>query len=244
MKSITCTICKTTAEGNYCENCGQDVNNPDTTFWGMMKDMVSSALDVDKSVILNVFSIPFKPDKLIVNYWKGNRKYYPSPFKVLIYALAVAALHLAYVAPDFMGITLEGVGVDSHLIFWLVMLPLLTLTSCLAFIRRKMGFTKHLISILYIAGCFFILLILITDFIFLISGIELGMIIFLHFLLLVFLYNSIVFSIRKTVWIIGLNTIVQLMVFALILVLIFVILMNIPGAIETDNAIIMNRSSN
>lgn len=233
MTDLTCTICNTTAEGNYCENCGQSINNPDITFWGMIKDLFNSALDIDKSVILNVFSIPFSPNKMIVNYWNGNRKYYPSPFKVLIYALVLAGLHITYVNSTVLGINLTSQGVNAQVTFWIIILPLLTLTSFLAFIRRKLSLTKHLISLLYIAGGFFILLTLLDE-ILLSAGIELDHNIFFGFLILVFLYNSFIFSIRKKALTVGFNTILQLIIFAGIVALIIVVLSTFPGAFVTD----------
>ena len=235
MKDLSCTICSTAAEGSYCENCGQSINNPDTTFWGMIKDLFSSALDIDKSVILNVFSIPFNPNKMIVNYWNGNRKYYPSPFKVLIYALVLAGIHITYVNPTVMGINLNTKGINAEVGFWIIILPLLTITSYLTFIRRKMSFTKHLISLLYIAGSFFIILTLLDDLIFLSIGFDLGNNIFIAFLILVFLFNSFVFSLRKKTLNYILNAFLQLIIFASIIVLIIGILSAFPGALSLNN---------
>lgn len=94
---LNCTVCGTKVEQNYCPQCGQLKGKSDITFMSMLNDFFMSILDLEKSVFAGILLVITNPTKIIKNYWSGNRNYYPSPGKVLIYALAVAALHLAYI---------------------------------------------------------------------------------------------------------------------------------------------------
>jgi len=50
---------------------------------------------------------------MVVNYWQGHRKYYPSLGKLLVYSLAIAALSLAYVNDELLGLNFDidqGIG--------------------------------------------------------------------------------------------------------------------------------------
>jgi hypothetical protein len=138
------------------------------------------------------------PRKIIESYWKGNRKLYASPGKIMLYALAIAAIHLTNVNKQILGGAVsadfnnESVG-ETHIIFWVIFLPLLILSSYLALMPKRLSFAKHVVSILYISTSFFIVLTVVQDIFFLAFGLdifyEMGI---AFFVLIVFVWNAIV----------------------------------------------------
>lgn len=231
-ENVTCTICNEKTTEKYCGNCGQELSNKEVTFRGLISDLVVSTLDVEKSVFAVLLHVFVNPAKLIVNYWKGFKKYYPSPFKVLIYALAVAAIHLAYVDSEILGVTLQTTLVETQIGFWIILLPLLGLSSYITYLRMKMSFTKHIISLIYIAGSFFILLTIISDLALLTTGFDFDQVTFITFLSLIFLWNARVFSKKKEWWVFILNGALQFSVMIGIVIVLLLILLSIPGAVD------------
>ena len=232
---LNCTVCGTKVVQNYCPQCGQLKGKKDTTFASMLKDFFMSILDLEKSVFAGILLVISNPKKIINNYWAGNRNYYPSPGKVLIYALAIAAFHLTYINSQIFGASVISEQVDDQIVFWIIFFPLLSISSLLTFINRKKSLTKHLVSILYISGSFFILLTVISDIFTLTFGdFEQFFVLFL-FLLLVLAWNSIVMEQGRGIGRILLGTLLQIVVFiCLILVVGIVILMLDPNSITLN----------
>lgn len=195
-----CSNCGTEVIGDYCSNCGQKIGKKDSTLWSIIVDTFMNLIDLDRSVFAAILYVLRRPFKIIESYWMGNRKLYASPGKILLFSLALAAIHLTQVDENILGGAVNAeyndnqVG-DKEIIFWVIMIPFLVLISSLAFIRKRMGIAKHLVSTLYISTTFFILLTVLQD-IFLLSfhfDIYMGMGM-LVFLLLVFFWNSRVFN--------------------------------------------------
>ena len=157
----TCTVCESSFCGNFCSQCGQKNKGSITTIGSMLKDVVSHVFTLEKSVFGALILLIRSPQQLIENYWLGYRKYYPSPGKLLFYALTTAALQITFINSNLLGLLLD-VSVDDstiapQLLFWTLFFPIILLSSITTFIRNKIPFTKHLISLLYLCSGFFIL---------------------------------------------------------------------------------------
>lgn len=223
MEGTKCTICNSVVEQNYCSNCGQRIGRKRTTLISMLSDGIKSFLDVEKSALASILIIIKNPRKIVVNYIEGNRGYYPSPFKLLIYALAITALHLTYVDNLILGADINAEGVETHITFWLFFFPLLGLSSLISFARKNEPFIAHLISTLYISSAWFMLLIVIVD-LFLFCGVDfIGGFVLLIFIELVFIWNSRVFLFdRKGISIVWGTLIQNVVIMALIGILVIV----------------------
>ena len=219
-----CTVCKIDSEGNYCSHCGQQIQRQKTTFFSMIADIVLKAVDVEKSVFASIFILLKNPKLIIVNFWDGYRNYYPSPGKFLLYAIAVAALHIAYVDKHVMGILINIDYINPQIAFWIIILPFLTLAPYLTFVKKKISFTKHLIANLYIAACFFILVTVMCDIIKLTYGISNFSNVTFAFIFLVIFWNARVFTQRKGLLYVFLNSIITLLMFCGILLIFFAII--------------------
>jgi hypothetical protein len=92
----------------------------------------------------------------------------------------------------------------------------LTLISYLSFIRNKMDYSRHIISITYIATSLFIVILLTNDLIKFISGVELKFWPLFVFLILTFFWNSRVFSKKDNLSNYMLNTLLQISIITII----------------------------
>ncbi len=220
----TCTVCKVATESNYCSNCGQLLGDRDTTMGIIVSDFFSNLFSVEKSVFACLLKLLRDPKMIVENYWKGNRKYYPSPGRLFFYSLAIAALHVAYVNPQILGFNIDFEGVASQVIFWILFLPVLVYSSFFSFWKLGLSVTKHLISIMYIATCFFMIVTVVSDSVFLISGYEVELVSTFIFFLLVFTWNARVFTLSNSNARIALNALFQFLIFLIIVASIMALL--------------------
>ena len=219
MEAKICSICKLEIHQKYCGNCGQQIGESETTMLSIVSDFFSNLLSVEKSVFACIYKLFTDPKKIVENYWNGNRKYYPSPGKMLFYSFAVAALHLTYVSDSLMGLVMEDgdmSGIGPQFVFWLIILPILILSSYLTFIRKKISVTKHLISIMYLGATFFMLVIILQDVIeyFFPNTVKGGS--FVIFFMTVFILNAKVFSPAGNKAKVALNTLLSILILSLI----------------------------
>lgn len=212
-KEISCSVCGNTVKESYCGNCGQQNKGKSITFISVVTDVFSNVLSLEKSVFAAIFSLIRNPRKIVHNYWDGNRKYYPSPGKLFFYSLAVAALHIAYIDKEVLGVSVDINDYRGHIFFWVLVFPFLTLSSLLTYIRREAVFIKVITSLLYIASAWFIVLTIIGDIINKIDESILGALAFPIFVILVFIWNAIAFDKSKTGWKVALNFLLQFIIF-------------------------------
>ncbi len=232
-----CAHCGIDVAGKYCSECGQEIGEKDSTLWSIISDTFMNLIDLDRSVFAAVWLVIKSPRTIIESYWKGNRKLYASPGKIMLYALAIAAIHLTNVNQDILGGAVsanfndEQVG-ETHIIFWVIFLPFLVLSSYLAFIPKKLSFAKHFVSILYISTSFFIVLTVVQDIFLLATGFD----IFFNFgitlfVVLVFIWNATVIRYKDGYGKILLGILMQI----LILVGIFVSLTLLFAQINSED---------
>ena len=227
-----CTICQNEITKKYCSNCGQKVSISDTTLKSLILDFISNLFSLEKSVFAGMMIIITNPKKIIVNYWLGHRNYYPSPSKLLVFAIAIAALHLTYVNENLLGLAFEVEGGGGQFIFWIIFFPFLSFTSYVCFYRKKYSLAKHVISIGYIASCFFMITTVVNDLLNYFS-IDVNVLAFIIFLMLVFIWNGRVFISKQNVIKIILFSFLQLFVFCLLFAgLVGILILALPDSIQ------------
>lgn len=131
----------------------------------------------------------------------------------MLYGIAVVALHISFVDDKVMGLSLKATNINTQYLFWLMLFPILLFISYLTFLRAEKSFSKHLISLIYVATSLFIALTILNDVIIVISDDKLAIWAFALFVSLVFLWNSRVFTTRKKYIFILLNTLIQMALF-------------------------------
>ena len=195
------------------------MSTSDTTLRSLMSDFFSNLFSLEKSIFAAMIKIISNPKELVINYWRGHRKYYPSPGKLLVYALAIAALHMTYVNGELLGLSFDLQGGGGQFLFWSIFFPFLTFTSYICFFRKKMNLAKHVVSIGYIASCFFIILTVMHD-LFIYFGMvptDSESLAFFIFLFLVFIWNGRVYTSNPNVIKVVLSFFLQLLVFCLLI---------------------------
>lgn len=209
-----CTVCNKPIKETFCSTCGQKMKREETTVRSIFTDFFQNLFSLDKSVFATIYSLLKDSRKIISNYWSGYRRYYPSPGKLLVYAITFAAIQLTFIHDELLGLTLDIDEVKGQFLFWILFFPLILLTSYLSFFRLKFSFTKHLISIAYIASSFFIVFTLLNTLL-LGFGINLNSIPFLIFLIAVFIWNALVNTPSPKIKVLQ-YTLIQLFCFLLI----------------------------
>jgi hypothetical protein len=148
-----------------------------------------------------------------------------------VYAITIAALQLAFVHPQLLGLSFDLEGVSGQFMFWIFFFPLLTFTSYLAFFRRRLPVVQHIIGMAYIASSFFILITVLNTFL-LKFGIYLKVIPFGLFLICVFIWNARIYA-SRTLLSIFLYAIAQVFCFVFICaLLLFSMHLIAPGSVD------------
>jgi len=216
-----CTICTTEINDIFCSKCGQKYSSKKLSVKTLFIDLISTTFSLERSIFSTLYKIITSPKLLINNYSKGYTGYYPSPGKVILYALTLAALHIAFIDDKILGISLTSNVFSPQITFWLIFIPLFSLTSFITFIKKKDFFAKHSISVLYLSSSFFIITLIINDILIIFFDNPLTFNILFLFLLFVFIWNAIVFTPSKKYLQILINVIIEIIVFVMIIIILF-----------------------
>ena len=209
-----CSICKIPFEGNHCSCCGQTFSGKPTSTISLLIDFLSNFFSVEKSGFATIFKVLKSPKPIVENYYSGYKNYYASPGKIILYGIAVVALHINFVDNKVMGLSLNAENLNTQYLFWLYLFPVLLFSSYMAFILVERHLSKHLISLAYVATSLFIALTLLNDLFILTVGDKFGIWTFIVFVSLVFFWNSRVLTTSKKYMYILLNTVIQAAIFA------------------------------
>lgn len=215
--SSICTVCKTNIETNYCGTCGQKMPSKKTTVISLFMDLVTNFFSMEKSGFATILKIIWNPKPIIENYYLGYRNHEASPGKILLYGLTSIVIHLTFVNDKILGGTIRIENVAAQYGFVLIFYPILLLISFLSFIRLRTKISKHLISIIYIVSSLLLVITLINDLTILIFGDLFNANPIITFLLLFFIWNSRVLSQKQTILWHTINTIVQILILALVI---------------------------
>lgn len=223
----TCSICKIPIVENYCVRCGQSFTGKKTSIISLIIDFISNFLSMEKSGFATILKILKNPKPIVDNYYFGFKNYYASPGKVLLYGIAVIALHVGFVDDKVMGLSINVINMKTQYFFWLQLFPVLLFVSYISFIRIERSLSKQLISLIYVASSLFIALTILNDLLIIIWSDLLGIWAFIIAISLIFFWNSRVFTIKKRNIYIILNTLIQLAIFTGIAVALIMITNNL-----------------
>ena len=228
-----CTICETPIKIKFCEKCGQKKGHKESTILSLIADIFSSIFSLQNSVPKTFQTLLIAPNKIIDNYAKGHRGFYPSPGKMILFAFAITAIHSLTVSSDLLGmsITVANNQDSGHIILLFITVLLITGTSYLTFIRSKIKLAKHIISTLYLWSTFFTIFLIASDLFLLLFDLDLSEI-FLAFLFIsILIWNTIVFTRKKKPLIILGNLVIHLVLIAIIIPLLILII-KLTGTIK------------
>jgi Protein of unknown function (DUF3667) len=173
----TCKNCNQYFKGNFCHNCGQSSHTHDVNFQFILHEIQHGMVHVDKGFFFTIKELFYRPGNTIREYLEGKRvkHFKPISFVLLLsttYAILTHSVHQSTFLDDFFsGMT---AGIDSNvknedktwsqfskIVDWLknhyaysilLFLPIMSLSSYLAFFKSKYNYFQHLVLNSYIAG--------------------------------------------------------------------------------------------
>ena len=217
-----CTICGTALRGPFCHQCGQKRTGNRLRFGTIIRDFVSNLLSLERSGFATMVHLLRQPVTVIHNYWAGNRGYYQSPSRIIVYAILFIGLHIYWHDNLIFGLAFT----DSPKGFFLVVfLTLFTLSSKLAYLGKG-SLAEHIVSAVYLFGTWSVVLILLYELVSL-TGLDHPLFNFgvLFSLIVAILYNQArVFLPEASRWQTILRSILQLLVLSVLIVILLLIL--------------------
>ena len=228
MMQTQCDLCKITFEGTYCHKCGQKKVNYKLTLGRIISDIGSNLFNLERGVFGTYYQLLKNPWLVAENYWNGFRGYYASPGKIVVFTLAIIALHSLLDSNELFGIQLDVdlSVIDPQKFMLIFFLPIQALCSKLIHWKSGRNYLEHLVLSLYILSTIFLVGLIISDILFLIDD-EIGFDYAVHIFLLIFpisfFWNARVFNHGKF-WKLMLSTCGLILAFLLIMGLTFTIM--------------------
>ena len=144
---MKCSVCLSKIDENYCPNCGQLYKGKRISFKTILGDLFDGIFSLEKSFFQNIRIGLSQPETLVLNYWKGFRRYFYSPGKFLTIASLILVLHYS-IANDFLGLVVNS-NISSQFVILFTNIILLTFSSFLLYIQFKKNFYEHLVLNIY-----------------------------------------------------------------------------------------------
>jgi len=193
---MKCSVCLTEIDENYCSTCGQYFKNERISTKSILADLFGNIFSLEKSFFKNIKIGLLEPKILISNYWNGFRRYYYSPNKFLVIASLLFFIQIALFNNFFGLIVNSKVAPQFSLLFVIVLVS--SFFSFITYLKYKRSFYEHLILNIYNASLWSIIFIPISIILSLLNTdktIKTGFLLF--YLLLIIIWNSKVFEMKK-----------------------------------------------
>ena len=220
------SICSTSIKENYCSKCGQYYSQNQVTVLSLIIDFFSNFFSLEKSGFATIYKVIKSPKFIIDNYFNGYKNYFASPGKLLLYGIATIALHHSFINKKILGLYFELDNAKAEYLFWIVLFPILIFISYLSFYRAKVDFSKHAISILYVATSLLVVCIIANDILIFIFGDFLAEKRFYIYVFSVFFWNSKALTTKNKFLNYLNNTLIQSVIFISFVLLLFFIAKN------------------
>ncbi len=165
---MKCINCNTKYEGKFCNHCGQKSSVKRINYLYILTELSNNILQLDKGFFYTVKELVLRPGHSIRDFLAGKRVQHFKPLGFLlicstIYVLTAYLLDRNTYYFDFATGFVEGGGDinDKSIIEWvskyqvyfpLIILPIFSLASYLAFIKFKYNYFEHLVINFYITG--------------------------------------------------------------------------------------------
>lgn len=168
---MICKNCGNSFEENYCNHCGQKagVSRIDAKY--VRNEIPNSIFQLDRGFLFTLKELFLRPGHSIRDFLQGKRKLHYKPFAYLIVTFTLYSLSAylmergTYIDDLLFGFKIRmadsGQSTDVPILDWisknqvyvtLLILPVFSLASYLAFIRSSYNYFEHLVLNLYITG--------------------------------------------------------------------------------------------
>lgn len=214
-----CTAChrKLETEQNYCPNCGQKIGRKRITIWSIISDTLGNYFSFERSGLATIYKVITTPKFIVDNYCDGNKGYFASPGKMVIFSLVIMALHFTFISKKILSVDFEIEGFSQEYGFFLFNFLIFVFISQLTFFRQGFKLARHFVSLTYIMTAFLISFVLIDNLCRLLT-IELNGWTYIFYLSVVLFWNSLAFTRKRIWWMFGINFLIQIIIlFAMIL---------------------------
>ncbi len=192
---MKCSVCLNEIKEEYCSNCGQYYKAKRLNFRTIIGDFFDSVFSLEKSFFRNIKIGLSQPDKLVLNYWSGFRRFYYSPGK--FFAVASLFLLLNYsIANDFFGTIVTG-NISSQFVILLTNIVLLTLSSFLTYLQFKKNIFEHLVLNIYNVSLWTIVFVPIAVILNLTLNGKFEQLFYIPYHILIIVWNSRAFQLSK-----------------------------------------------
>ena len=170
----TCKNCNKKFIGQYCNYCGQSAHTHDINLSYVWHEIQHGLFHIDKGIIYTTKELFTRPGHSIKEYIAGKRVKHFKPIGYLIILSTIYVLLAHLLKIEFSSgkayITLNGAGnvkssevsdIVTNTIEWikehyaystLILLPVISFSTYLAFRKSKYNYLKHLILNCFIAG--------------------------------------------------------------------------------------------
>jgi hypothetical protein len=169
---MNCKNCGYSVEGNYCSHCGQKASVGRITFSSILQEVSESIFQVNKGFSHTLIGLFVRPGDSINEYLEGKRKSHFKPIAYLlilstVYFLTTQALNQATWVGDIITGWMTGAAELSSdaeipgLVTWLLsnyayltllLVPVFSLASYLAFYTFRKTYLEHIVINSYITG--------------------------------------------------------------------------------------------
>jgi hypothetical protein len=230
-----CTICHTVLQGDYCHVCGQRSTGKRISFREWASDAVSGMFSVERSVFASWWLLIRQPDKIIKNYWDGNRGYYHSPGRLAFYAAFVIGLSFALFGTELLGLnlTFTNIPVPPQLVLIILLIPQHAVITKITFFRQKIRFLEHLIAMIYLFSTWIVIFVIIDNLQWYFFGKIIDETMVLIFIIILFIWTARLYSPSKKWTSILLYALIQfsLLLFMISLLIVFMYFV-VPESIQ------------
>jgi hypothetical protein len=193
---MKCSVCSTEIKENYCPKCGQYYTNEKISIKTIFSDLFGNIFSLEKSFFENIKIGLFEPKTLISNYWNGFRCYYYSPNRFLVIASLFFFIQIAFFN-NFFGLIVNS-KIASQFSLLIVIILVSSFFSFITYLKYKRNFYEHLILNIYNASLWSIIFVPISMILSLLDTPKTIKTYFLlFFLLLIIIWNSKVFEMKK-----------------------------------------------
>ena len=165
---INCKNCGHNFHGNYCPECGQSAHTERINSHFFLHDIPHSVLHIDKGFFYTFKELIVRPGHAIREYLDGKRvrHFRPLAYLLLLSTLStlVSKICFYFTEKEYLAQGLKATIHQSCLsqyisLFFILMIPIMSLASWLVFRHYKYNFWEHLLLETFIVAQFNIVLI-------------------------------------------------------------------------------------
>jgi hypothetical protein len=167
---VHCKNCGHNFHGNFCSECGQNAHTERIDSHFFLHDIPHSVLHIDKGFFYTFKELIVRPGHSIREYLEGKRVRHFRPLAYLLLLSTISTLvdkaciylkEQEYLAKG-LAMTYSQSFFSKYIsLFFMLMIPIMSLASWFVFRRQKYNFWEHLLLDTYIVAQFNIVLMLI-----------------------------------------------------------------------------------